>query len=116
MSDLDQKEQAHVRAALHYLRIQLGGVKPVAVAIRADHCVLRKVMNGERGVSASIALRVARLLDVPFDDLLVGRYKPGACTKCGHRPHYLAMYGSDFTEDHTIAEDAPRLPAELKLV
>ena len=82
MSDLDQKEQNHVRAALHYLGIQLGGMKPVAKVVNTAPLTLYKVMGQHSEVSASLALRVARLLDVPFDDLLLGRYQPGACPKC----------------------------------
>jgi transcriptional regulator with XRE-family HTH domain len=108
MSDLDAKEQQHVRAALHYLRIQMGGLKPLAKALSANDKTLRRVASGENGVSASTALRVARLLDVPFDDLLLGRYQPGACSKCGHRPHYMPVYASDFKDENTVVEDAPR--------
>lgn len=117
MSDLDTKEQDHVRAAIHYLRIQTGGLKSIAAALRADAMALGKVANGSKTVSASLALRVARLLDVPFDDLLLGRYKPGACPKCGHRPQYLPVYASDFTDETTTVEDVSRLPSDgLKLV
>lgn len=115
MSDLDTKEQDHVRAAIHYLRIQTGGLKPIAKALRADDKVLRRVAGGQNAVSASMALRVARLLDVPFDDLLLGRYQPGACPKCGHRPQYMPVYASDFKDESTVVEDAPR-PAGLTLV
>ena len=115
MSDLDEKEQGQVRAAMHYLRIQMGGLKPIAQAIRADYCALQKVAKGHNEVSASIALRVARLLDVPFDDLLLGRYQPGSCTKCGHRPQYLSVYTSDFVDEPTVNEAGPEL-GSLKLV
>lgn len=115
-SDLDQKEQNQVRAALHYLRIQMGGLKPVAEAVRADYGGLQKISSGRAGVSASLALRVARLLDVPFDDLLLGRYQPGACPKCGHRPQYMPVYASDFVDESTTVEDAPRADGGLKLV
>lgn len=116
MTDFDEKEQNHVRAALHYLRIQMGGLKPLAKALRADDKTIRKVTVRERDVSASLALRVARLLDVPFDDLLLGRYQPGACAKCGHRPQYMPVYASDFADEPTVVEGEPRSAAELKLV
>lgn len=117
MSDLDQKEQTHVRAALHFLRLQMGGYRPLCKALRADDSSLRKVIIGEKEVSASVALRVARLLDVPFDDLLLGSYRPGACTKCGHRPGYLPVYESDFKDEHTATDSGPRSQgAALSLV
>jgi hypothetical protein len=108
MSDLDKKEQDHVRAAMHYLRIQMGGLMAVAKALRADYGALQKVACGRNAVSASIALRVARLIDVPFDDLLLGRYLPGSCPKCGHRPQYMPVYTSDFKDESTVVEVAPR--------
>lgn len=115
MSDLDQKEQHHVRTALHFLRMQIGGFRPLCKALRSDESSLRKVMIGNTEVSASVALRVARFLDVSFDDLLLGTYKPGACPKCGHRPGYLPLYASVFVDEPTVVEDVP--PAvELPLV
>lgn len=47
------------------------------------------------------------------DDLLVGKFlPPGACPNCGH----VAV--SDFKDENTIAEEAPRssLCSGLKLV
>lgn len=108
MSDLDQKEQTHVRAALHFLRLQMGGFRPLCKALRADESSLRKVIISDKEVSASVALRVARFLDVSFDDLLLGNYRPGACPKCGHRPGYLPVYESDFKDEHTAADNEPR--------
>lgn len=111
MSDLDRKEQDHVRSAIRFLRIQMGGLKPVAAALRADTHALGKVANDRGEVSTSIAFRVARLLDAPFDDLLAGRFKPGTCAKCGHRPSYIPGDASDFGDEHTIAEHASHQPA-----
>lgn len=116
MSDLDKKEQHHVRAALHYLRIQMGGLNVVAKALRATSHALGQVAGGRTSVSASMAFRVARLLDVSIDDLLLGRYQPGACPKCGHRPQYMPVYASDFVDESTTVEDAPRQGAGLTLV
>lgn len=111
MSDLDQREQNNVRAAMGFLRVLIGGLKPVAKALQADHKSIVKIANGSRSVSASMALRVARLLDVPMEDLLAGRYRPGSCPKCGHRPGYMPVYTSDFADEATIVEDAPRQSA-----
>ena len=102
MSDLDEKEQNHVRTALRYLRNRVGAWAPVAKAVRSTQDTLQHTvcLHG-RPVSASMALRVARVLDVPIDDLLAGRFLPaGACPHCGHVP--------DFADEHTAVEDAPR--------
>lgn len=107
MSDLDKKEESHVRVALHYLRFQLGGVKLAAKALGTTPLTVVWVTGNYTGVSASLALRVARLLDVPFDDLLLGPYQPGACPKCGHRPQYMPVYDSEFKDENTVVEDTP---------
>lgn len=112
MSDLDQKEQAHVRAALRYLHRSTGGTwATVASAIRSAPTTLETVMKGRNQVSASIALRVARALGVMIDDLLVGKFlPPGACPNCGH------VIASDFKDENTIADGAPRPGTGLALL
>lgn len=106
MSDLDLNEQSNVRATLNFLRGQMGGFVAVAKALRFDYRTVVRSATGRRDVTASMAIRVARLLDASVDDLLAGRYRPGACPKCGHMPSYLAQ--SDFTDDSTVVENAPR--------
>lgn len=110
MSDLNLTEQKHVRTALRHLRRRIGAWMPVADALHASYATIDKVVNGRRAVTASMALRVARLLDASVDDLLAGRFLPGACPHCGHVP--------DFADEPTAIEDVPR-PAPgggLKLV
>jgi transcriptional regulator with XRE-family HTH domain len=109
MSDLDLKEQNNVRATLNYLRGQMGA-GALAAALRFERQTVTYVMSGRGTVSASMAFRVARLLDASVDDLLAGRYRPGACPKCGHMPSYLPQ--SDFADESTMVE-APRQPLTL---
>ncbi len=87
MADLTTEEQAHVRAALRFLRARCGGWKLAAKAIRADHKTLMRVANGQT-VSASTAIRVARFAGVGVDELLTGKFPPaGTCPHCGqHLP------------------------------
>ena len=108
MSDLDLKEQNHVRTALRHLRRRVGTRASVAEARHCSPKTLINVLGGTNAVSASMALRVARLLDAPMDDLLAGRFLPGACPKCGHVP--------DFADENTAVEAAPRPTAGLALV
>lgn len=65
-----------------------------------------------RTVTASLTLRVARLVGVMVDDLLVGKFlPPGACPNCGH------VITSDFNDENTVVEAALRQPtAGLALV
>jgi len=112
MSDLDQKEQAHVRAALRFMRTRLGTWQTVADGVKSTPATLQTVMRGRDPVSASLAFRVARLAGVMVDDLLVGKFvPPGACPNCGH------IITSDFKDENTVADRALRSsPSELKLV
>jgi hypothetical protein len=100
VTDLDEKEQGHVRTALRYLRRRAGGWTPVADALGYKYDSVEKVARGGRAVTAGMALRVARLLGAGVDDLLGGRFLPGACPRCGHMP--------DFADEPTTVEDAPR--------
>lgn len=101
MSDLDAKEQQHVRAALRFLRRRIGTWATVADAVRSAPKTIDNVVNGYNAVSASLAFRVARALNVMVDDLLVGKFvPPGACPNCGH------VITSDFKDESTVVEEA----------
>lgn len=105
MSDLDQKEQEHVRSALRFLRRRLGTWATVADALRSAPKTIDNVVNGYNNVSASLAIRVARLAGVMVDDLLVGKFlPPGACPNCGH----VAV--PDFADENTVIDLEPRQP------
>ncbi|PSM31671.1 hypothetical protein [Haliangium sp. UPWRP_2] len=102
MSDLDEKEQTHVRAALRFLQRRLGRWSAVSDAIGFSPKTIDGVVFNKKSVSASMALRVARLLGVMMDDLLVGKFlPPGACPNCGH------VATPDFKDESTVV-DAPR--------
>ncbi len=103
MSDLDNKEQQHVRSALRLLRNHLGTWAIVGSGLNITGKSLEKVARCEKSVSASLAFRVARLLNVLVDDLLIGKFlPPGACPNCGH------VVTSDFKDENTVAEETPR--------
>jgi len=85
VSDLTAEEQAHVRAALYFLRVKCGGWAPIAKAVRLKADTLGKVASKRRGVSAALVFRVARLAKVGVDDLLAGKFvPPGTCPRCGY--------------------------------
>lgn len=100
MNDLTITEQQHVRTAMRHLRRRLQGWTPVAHALHLAPYTVQNVVYGKRPVTASVALRVARLLDSSVDDLLAGRFLPGACPRCGYVP--------DFADEGTVVEDGPR--------
>jgi len=113
MSDLDEKEQNHVRAALRFLNHRLGTWATVADGLHCSKQTLKPVLSGKAAVSASLAIRVARLAGVMVDDLLVGKFlPPGACPNCGH----VAV--PDFADENTVVESVqrPTLGTGLALV
>jgi hypothetical protein len=84
MSDLTKQEEANVRAALQFLRLRLGGWASVGKAIGFKETTVVNVAKGS-SVSASMAIRVAKLVHVGVDDLLAGKFPPpGTCPYCGH--------------------------------
>jgi transcriptional regulator with XRE-family HTH domain len=100
--DLTPKEQRNVRTALRFLRLRAGAWVVVAEALRVAEDTIEKVINGRRNVTASMALRVARVADVSVDDVLAGRWpSPRTCPHCGHPP-------DDFAEDTFVGELPPR--------
>lgn len=97
MSDLTEKEQARVRLVLRVLRVRLGGWRAVSKAIGFRPGSLEQSANGRRGISASLAFRIAKICDVSMEDLLAGRYMPKVtCPHCGHTP--------DFADETTMAD------------
>lgn len=85
-NDLTLEEQEHVRNAIILVRLQFGGWKALAQVLHFDAPTLIHVAKERRAVTASMAVRLARLLGVGIDDLLAGKYPgDGACPRCGYR-------------------------------
>jgi len=85
---LTVQEQAHVRAALHYLHARIGSWAVVAKAVRSKRANLRRLRAGHRirGMRR-LAGRIARLAGIHVQALLTGGYPPpGTCPHCGHPP------------------------------
>ena len=86
-SDLRVEEQQRVRVALRYLRVRFGGWASLTKALKFKGSTLGNVANAHKQVSASMAVRVARLVNVGVDQLLAGAFPPaGSCPLCGHGP------------------------------
>jgi hypothetical protein len=82
--DLSLAEQANVRALLRMLRVKLGGWKAVGLALPLSYSSLWEVTSGRAEVSATIAFRVAKVLDVSLHHVLTGEaLPPGTCRHCG---------------------------------
>ncbi len=86
MIDFSEKEQAHVRAALHFLHLRARTWAPLGKALGFDQVSLSNIANGHRAVTAKVVLRIARFAGVGLDDVLSGRFPaPGTCPHCGHQ-------------------------------
>lgn len=84
--DLTVEEQRNVRAALRFLRTRLGGWDALVKATRLSRKTLENVSHGQLS-SAGLAIRLARVAQVPVDDVLAGRWPaPGMCAHCGRGP------------------------------
>ena len=86
-SDLSAEEQKNVRTALKFLRARCGGWEALGRILGFKDTSLAHVASGQRGSTASMAFRVARLAKVGVDDVLSGRFPAvGTCPYCGHCP------------------------------
>jgi DNA-binding XRE family transcriptional regulator len=104
MAALSHEEARNVVLALRVLRARLGTQKELARSLGLSQQWLVSLMRGYVSPSVGVALRVARLADVPMDDVLAGRFPAcGTCPNCGHRL-------PTFTDETTIAE--PFTPEE----
>jgi hypothetical protein len=82
-SDLTPQEQANVQAAVRFMRARLGVTK-LAEALKTTTKTVKRASSVRGKPSAGLAIRVARLADVPVEDVLAGRWPvPGGCRHCG---------------------------------
>jgi len=100
VSDLTAKEQRSVRTTLLFLRVRAGGAwEPVAKALHVEEDTIAKVAHGKRPVTARLAIRAARLIEVGVDDLLAGTHMSSrVCPHCGHPP-------DDFVDEETVVTE-----------
>jgi DNA-binding XRE family transcriptional regulator len=82
--DLTGDEHANVRRALQVLRRRFGSWEALASAMGAKVKTLTKAGGTNSKPSVGLALRAARIVGVPMEEILSGRWpKPGACPMCG---------------------------------
>jgi len=85
--DLTDEERTHLRAAIAFLLTRFGGRASLAKAMGIRPVALQGATGKRRSLSASLAIRAARVAGVGVDDILRGHYPPsGACPHCGHCP------------------------------
>jgi len=82
--DLTGDEHTNIRRALQVLRRRYGSWEAVAAAMGAKVKTVTKAGGTKSKPSVGLALRAARLVGVPLEDILAGRWpKAGACPMCG---------------------------------
>jgi hypothetical protein len=87
---LSPEQQANVLAAIRFLRIRVGNWKLLAKTLEFQGSTMKNVMKGINPVSVNMAFRIAKLAQVPFDDVTSGKYPvKGTCPHCGQGPNAL---------------------------
>jgi len=71
--ELTLAEQHNVRAMVLTLRGQYRSWKALAAALGVNRITLVRAQPGKQAPTVGLALRVARLVGVPIDDVLAGR-------------------------------------------
>ena len=83
-SDLSTAEQTNIRTALRFVHARCGTWDQTAKLLRFKGTTLSAIAGGHKGVTATMALRIARVAKVGVDDVLTGRFPaPGSCPHCG---------------------------------
>lgn len=82
--ELTADQEEYVRAALRFARVRYGAWKRLAKALGMKHFTLwQATQRRRRRPTAGLALRVARLVGVPVEDVLSGAWpKDGQCPTC----------------------------------
>lgn len=83
---ITREEQVNTARALKVLVRRFGSWSALAKAMGSTRSTLMTIARpvGSRRIGIGIALRAARVAQVPIDDLLSGAWpKPGACPHCG---------------------------------
>ena len=66
-------------------------METLAKALHCQDDSLSKILRGSRGVTPTLAFKVARFAKVSFDTLIGGHGVPaGTCARCGHAPEVTA--------------------------
>jgi AraC-like DNA-binding protein len=83
----DGSQRDNLRRAARFLVRRFGNIAALAAAMGVSYSTLSHVFMRRRAVSATTALRIARLAHAALDDVLSGRWpREGACPCCGRGP------------------------------
>jgi hypothetical protein len=82
-SDLTPEEQQNAKRALRFMRTKLGGVRPLALALKASHKTVSHACCRKGHPGAGMVIRLARVAGVSVEDVLSGAWPANACPHCG---------------------------------
>jgi len=96
MSALTAQEETHIRTALRFLHTRCGTWELASKTLgMATSSSVAKMAQGHMAPSPGMAVRIARVVKVPVDDILGGRFpERGACPHCG-QPMPKPLAGAD---------------------
>jgi DNA-binding XRE family transcriptional regulator len=81
---LTPEQHEGLRRAIEALRNRYGSLTRLARAVNVHPTTVIRAARVAGKSSPGLALKIARLVSVPVDDVLDGRFpKPGACPMCG---------------------------------
>jgi hypothetical protein len=87
MRGLSPEQQANVLAAIRFLHTRVGTWKVLAKMLEFQGSTMNNVLKGVNPISVNMAFRIAKLAQVPFEDVTTGKYPvKGTCPHCGRGP------------------------------
>ncbi len=82
--DLTDEERANIRRAFRTLRFRFGTYEEIAKALGTSVQSVTRACGARARPTVALAFRAARVLGVPVEDIISGRWPAaGACPTCG---------------------------------
>jgi hypothetical protein len=82
-AELTPEERANLKRALRFLRVQVGSTVKLSAALHLTARTIDRGMGARPKGSALLAMRTARLVGVPLEDVLSGAWPGPCCPHCG---------------------------------
>jgi DNA-binding XRE family transcriptional regulator len=87
VGQITPEEAECVAVALRFMVTKVGGQQELAYRMGIDRTAVRRALKGKPPPGIGIAFEVARIVGVPVEDVLAGRFPaPGDCPMCGGHP------------------------------
>lgn len=81
---LTPEEAACVLVALEFAAARIGTIQELAYRMGIERTAVRRALKERPPPGAALAFELARVVGVPTEDIVAGKYPPpGACPSCG---------------------------------